>query len=114
MIAPLIGVYVRTYKICIRECGSTLYVGMVHVVLFSLYIGIGMISRDTLKTAKQGYVELNIGDPCCKLTLKASDHVPRNNERTSKSTVFIFFISESAVALYVGMAHVVCCHYALV
>ena len=36
----------------IRECGSTLYVGMVRVVSFSLYIGIGAKFRNRLKTAK--------------------------------------------------------------
>ena len=41
---------------------------------------------------KQGYVGLNIEHPRCKLTLKASEHIPRTNEWTSKSSVFIFFI----------------------
>ena len=44
-----------------------------------------------------GYVELNIEDPCCiRPWMKASEHVPGINERTSKSSifvsVFIFFI----------------------
>ena len=37
---------------CIRECGSTLYVGMVRVVSFSLYMGIGAKSQNRLATAK--------------------------------------------------------------
>ena len=40
------------YHLPIRECGSTLYVGMAHVVLLSLYIGIGTKSRNTRKIAE--------------------------------------------------------------
>ena len=43
--------WVQCYA-CIRECGSTLYVGMVRVVSFFLYIGIGAKFRNRLKTAK--------------------------------------------------------------
>ena len=44
--------YIDCSKISIRECGSTLYVGMIRVVSFSLYIGIGAKFRNRLKTAK--------------------------------------------------------------
>ena len=37
----------------IRECGSTLYVGMVQGVSFSLYIGIGVKSQNTQKTGER-------------------------------------------------------------
>ena len=44
--------YVYTYISLIREYGSTLYVGMVRVVSFSPYIGIGAKFRIRLKIAK--------------------------------------------------------------
>ena len=37
----------------IRECGSTLYVGMAQGVSFSLYIGIGAKFENTQKTAER-------------------------------------------------------------
>ena len=44
--------YIVLYCI-IREYGSTLYVGMVRVVTFSLYIGIGAKIQNRLKIAKK-------------------------------------------------------------
>ena len=41
------------FNVCIREYGSTLYVGMVRVVSFSLYIGIGAKIRNRLKIAEK-------------------------------------------------------------
>ena len=71
------------YYIIIREYGSTLYVGIVRVVSFSPYIGIGAKFRITLKIAKtrlcrcrgpsRDYVELNTEQTCHKLALKASE-----------------------------------------
>ena len=43
-------------RINIREYGSTLYVGMVRVVSFSLYIGIRAKIRNRLKIAEKSYV----------------------------------------------------------
>ena len=40
-------------KIVIRECGSTLYVGMAQGVSFSLYIGIGAKFQNTQKTGER-------------------------------------------------------------
>ena len=37
----------------IRECGSTLYVGMAQGVSFSLYIGIGAKFENTQKTGER-------------------------------------------------------------
>ena len=37
----------------IRECGSTLYVGMAQGVSFSLYIGIGARFENTQKTSER-------------------------------------------------------------
>ena len=45
----------------IREYGSTLYVGMVSVVSYSLYICIGAKIRNRLKTAGK---RLKIDQPC--------------------------------------------------
>ena len=73
----------------IRECGSTLYVGMVRVVSFSLYIGIGAKFRNRLKTAKTSLCRVK--DRTAMLTLKTSDHVPLATEITSKSSIFVFF-----------------------
>ena len=45
-----------TYTHClrsIRECGSTLYVGMAQGVSFSLYIGIGAKFENTQKTGER-------------------------------------------------------------
>ena len=39
--------------VCIRECGSTLYVGMAQGVSFSLYIGIGAKFENTQKTGER-------------------------------------------------------------
>ena len=58
----------------IRECGSTLYVGMAR-----------------RKPAKEGYVLLNIERSYYKLALKASEHIPLRNNRASKLPVFVFF-----------------------
>ena len=41
------------YRVYIRECGSTLYVGMAQGVSFSLYIGIGAKFENTQKTAER-------------------------------------------------------------
>ena len=43
------------------------------------------------KLAKEGYVELNIEWSYCKLTLKASKHIPLGNNRASKLLVFVCF-----------------------
>ena len=40
-------------KMLIRECGSTLYVGMAQGVSFSLYIGIGAKFENTQKTGER-------------------------------------------------------------
>ena len=41
------------YASVIRECGSTLYVGMAQGVSFSLYIGIGAKFENTQKTGER-------------------------------------------------------------
>ena len=64
---------------------------MAQGVSFSQYIGIGAKFQNTPKTSKEGYVELNIEQPHCKLTLKASEHIPLRNNRASKLLVFVFF-----------------------
>ena len=53
----------------IREYGSTLYVGMILVVLFYLYIFIGAKIRNRLKTTNKRLC-----------IFKASDRVPLANE----------------------------------
>ena len=40
-------------RFCIRECGSTLYVGMAQGVSLSLYIGIGAKFENTQKTGER-------------------------------------------------------------
>ena len=40
-------------RVYIRECGSTLYVGMAQGVSFSLYIGIRAKSENTQKTGER-------------------------------------------------------------
>ena len=46
--------YVYTHvQYSIRECGSTLYVGMAQGVSFSLYIGIGAKFENTQKTGER-------------------------------------------------------------
>ena len=43
----------HTAMLYIRECGSTLYVGMAQGVSFSLYIGIGAKFENTKKTGER-------------------------------------------------------------
>ena len=83
----------------IRECGSTLYVGMAQGVSFSLYIGIGAKIKNTPKTGKRGYVQLNIERSYYKLTLKVSEHIPLRNNRASKIPFFVSFSSSSSPAV---------------
>ena len=45
--------YILVCKHNIRECGSTLYVGMAQGVSFSLYIGIGAKFENTQKTGER-------------------------------------------------------------
>ena len=75
MCAKLVHVWLCTY-VCadVRECGSTLYVGMAQGVrLPYTCIGIGVKFQNThKKTAKERYIELNIEWAYCKLTLKVS------------------------------------------
>ena len=49
----ILHIYVRSKVYVIREYGSTLYVGMVRVVSFSLYIGIRAKIRNRLKIAEK-------------------------------------------------------------
>ena len=51
----------------IRECGSTLYVGMAQGVSFSLYIGIGAKFENTQKTvfAKRDHLGVNLDFEFC-------------------------------------------------
>ena len=86
---------------CIRECGSTLYVGMAQGVSFFLCIGIGVQFQNMQKTGEEDYVELNIERSYCKLTLKVSEHILLWNNRASKLPVFVFFFAE-ALGLVTG------------
>ena len=46
--------YIRIHmELNIRECGSTLYVGMAQGVSYSLYIGIGAKFENTQKTGER-------------------------------------------------------------
>ena len=45
--------YATAVCMCIRECGSTLYVGMAQGVSLSLYIGIGAKFENTQKTGER-------------------------------------------------------------
>ena len=51
-LAPQCFAFTSIY-IDIRECGSTLYVGMAQGVSFSLYIGIGAKFENTQKTGER-------------------------------------------------------------
>ena len=46
----ILEAYSHFHMCSIRECGSTLYVGMAQGVSFSLYIGIGAKFENTQKT----------------------------------------------------------------
>ena len=52
-ITIIILIIYNYYIYNIRECGSTLYVGMAQGVSFSLYIGIGAKFENTQKTAER-------------------------------------------------------------